>query len=114
MKFSSKAKNIATLPERKLGALRKKIGILFQSGALFDSMTVQENIAFPLRAKLASPMPIWSCADELRKRWKWSTSPVKKRDAGELEWWNAKTGSGSRGPSSAEPACILTMSRRPA
>lgn len=41
--------NIATLPERKLGALRKKIGILFQSGALFDSMNVQENIAFPLR-----------------------------------------------------------------
>jgi phospholipid/cholesterol/gamma-HCH transport system ATP-binding protein len=41
--------NIATLPERKLGALRKKIGILFQSGALFDSMNVEENIAFPLR-----------------------------------------------------------------
>ena len=41
--------NIARLPERKLGALRKKIGILFQSGALFDSMNVEENIAFPLR-----------------------------------------------------------------
>lgn len=41
--------NIATLPERKLGTLRKKIGILFQSGALFDSMSVQDNIAFPLR-----------------------------------------------------------------
>ncbi len=40
---------IATLPERKLGRLRKKIGILFQSGALFDSMNVEENIAFPLR-----------------------------------------------------------------
>jgi phospholipid/cholesterol/gamma-HCH transport system ATP-binding protein len=41
--------DIATLPERKLGQLRKKIGILFQSGALFDSMNVEENIAFPLR-----------------------------------------------------------------
>lgn len=41
--------NIAMLPERKLGALRKKVGILFQSGALFDSMNVEENIAFPLR-----------------------------------------------------------------
>jgi phospholipid/cholesterol/gamma-HCH transport system ATP-binding protein len=41
--------NITTLPERKLGALRKKVGILFQSGALFDSMNVEENIAFPLR-----------------------------------------------------------------
>ena len=41
--------DIGGLPERKLGALRKKVGILFQSGALFDSMNVGENIAFPLR-----------------------------------------------------------------
>lgn len=40
---------ISQLPERKLGTLRKKVGILFQSGALFDSMNVEENIAFPLR-----------------------------------------------------------------
>ena len=42
-------KNIADLPERKLGEVRKKIGMLFQSGALFDSMSVEENIAFPLK-----------------------------------------------------------------
>ena len=41
--------NITDLPERQLGAIRKKVGILFQSGALFDSMNVGENIAFPLR-----------------------------------------------------------------
>jgi phospholipid/cholesterol/gamma-HCH transport system ATP-binding protein len=41
--------DIAPLGERSLGAIRKKIGILFQSGALFDSMSVGENIAFPLR-----------------------------------------------------------------
>ncbi|MFL6541260.1 MAG: ABC transporter ATP-binding protein [Chthoniobacterales bacterium] len=41
--------NIIGLSERKLAAIRKKVGILFQSGALFDSMTVEENIAFPLR-----------------------------------------------------------------
>jgi phospholipid/cholesterol/gamma-HCH transport system ATP-binding protein len=41
--------DITQLKERKLGTLRKKIGMLFQSGALFDSMTVGENIAFPLR-----------------------------------------------------------------
>ncbi len=40
---------ITHLPERQLGGLRKKIGMLFQSGALFDSMNVEENIAFPLR-----------------------------------------------------------------
>jgi len=40
---------ITRLPERKLGGIRKKIGMLFQSGALFDSMNVEENLAFPLR-----------------------------------------------------------------
>src|SRR5438046_3463636 len=34
--------------ERQLGTIRQKVGILFQGGALFDSMTVEENIAFPL------------------------------------------------------------------
>jgi len=41
--------SIIGLGERKLAAIRQKVGILFQSGALFDSMTVEENIAFPLR-----------------------------------------------------------------
>src|SRR5258705_10328065 len=41
--------NIIGMNERQLGEIRKKIGILFQSGALFDSMTVEENIAVPLR-----------------------------------------------------------------
>lgn len=50
---------ISHLPERKLGTLRKKVGILFQSGALFDSMNVEENIAFPLReAGLRDPKVI--------------------------------------------------------
>ena len=41
--------NIIDLDERQLGAIRRKIGILFQGAALFDSMTVAENVAFPLR-----------------------------------------------------------------
>ena len=40
---------ITTLNERKLGPHRRKIGMLFQEGALFDSLTVAENVAFPLR-----------------------------------------------------------------
>jgi phospholipid/cholesterol/gamma-HCH transport system ATP-binding protein len=35
--------------ERELAIIRQKIGILFQGAALFDSMTVEENVAFPLR-----------------------------------------------------------------
>mgnify|MGYP002654656684 CR=1 FL=1 len=40
---------ITTLNERQLGPHRRKIGMLFQDGALFDSLTVAENVAFPLR-----------------------------------------------------------------
>ena len=35
--------------ERKMMQIRKKIGMLFQGAALFDSMTVWENLAYPLR-----------------------------------------------------------------
>jgi len=41
--------SIVGLSERRLAPVRRKVGILFQGGALFDSMTVEENIAFPLR-----------------------------------------------------------------
>src|SRR5690242_16598488 len=41
--------SIIGLSERRLADIRRKVGILFQGGALFDSMTVEENIAFPLR-----------------------------------------------------------------
>ena len=37
------------LKNEELEAIRKKIGFLFQSGALYDSMTVKENLEFPLR-----------------------------------------------------------------
>jgi len=39
---------ICGLPERRLGLIRRKIGMLFQEGALFDSFNVAENVAFPL------------------------------------------------------------------
>ncbi len=42
-------KNVADLDRNELGKLRQKIGFLFQSGALYDSMTVKENLEFPLR-----------------------------------------------------------------
>lgn len=41
--------NIAGMNERQLLKVRHKFGMLFQGAALFDSMTVAENIAFPLR-----------------------------------------------------------------
>jgi len=42
-------KNVADLNDEDLNALRKRVGFLFQSAALYDSMTVRENLEFPLR-----------------------------------------------------------------
>jgi ABC-type transporter Mla maintaining outer membrane lipid asymmetry ATPase subunit MlaF len=42
---------ITTLSEEGLRAIRKRITMVFQNGALFDSMSVRENVAFPLREK---------------------------------------------------------------
>lgn len=46
--------DIAGLDEEQLAQLRRRIGMVFQSGALFDSLTVAQNVAFPLeeRARL--------------------------------------------------------------
>jgi phospholipid/cholesterol/gamma-HCH transport system ATP-binding protein len=40
--------NVAEMNEEELKQLRTKVGFLFQSGALYDSMTVRENLEFPL------------------------------------------------------------------
>lgn len=41
-------RNIVSIPENKLIEVRKSIAYVFQSGALFDSMSVEENLAYPL------------------------------------------------------------------
>ncbi|MCB9840569.1 MAG: ABC transporter ATP-binding protein [Phycisphaeraceae bacterium] len=41
--------NICGLREAKMNEVRKKFGILFQSGALFNSMTIYDNVALPIR-----------------------------------------------------------------
>lgn len=44
--------SIPDLDDDELNELRKKVGYLFQGGALYDSMTVRENLAFPVRRTL--------------------------------------------------------------
>jgi phospholipid/cholesterol/gamma-HCH transport system ATP-binding protein len=41
--------DMSSMKDEELNALRKKVGFLFQSAALYDSMTVRENLEFPLR-----------------------------------------------------------------
>ena len=48
-----KGKDIVPLPEKKLLEIRRDIGYLFQEGALYDFMTVYENVAFPLKEHTA-------------------------------------------------------------
>jgi len=43
--------DISRLPSRALDRIRERYGVVFQGGALFDSMTVFDNVAFPLREK---------------------------------------------------------------
>lgn len=42
-------KEVNSIDDEELSELRKKIGFLFQSGALYDSMTVRQNLEFPLK-----------------------------------------------------------------
>jgi phospholipid/cholesterol/gamma-HCH transport system ATP-binding protein len=42
-------RDIVTMNDRQLNDIRRRFGMLFQEAALFDSMTVGENVAFPLR-----------------------------------------------------------------
>jgi phospholipid/cholesterol/gamma-HCH transport system ATP-binding protein len=43
--------NICGFTERELQAVRRKVTMVFQNGALFDSITVGENVAFPMRER---------------------------------------------------------------
>jgi len=53
-KLSILGQDISELKDDELIEIRKKIGFLFQSGALYDSMTAKENLEFPLRRQLRS------------------------------------------------------------
>jgi len=41
-------KDVSRMPERELFEIRSKIGMLFQESALFDSLNIEENVAYPL------------------------------------------------------------------
>ncbi len=55
--------DIAQVGKKELLELRKRIGFLFQGGALYDSMSVRENLEFPLRRQ--KPRPSLEATDAL-------------------------------------------------
>ncbi|HTA83491.1 MAG TPA: ATP-binding cassette domain-containing protein [Bacteroidia bacterium] len=68
-------KNIAELEAKDLNELRKKIGFLFQSAALYDSMSVRENLEFSIRELQAKK------SDEIDSRVKEALQNVNLLDA---------------------------------
>src|SRR5712692_7135096 len=58
--------DITDYPEAELERIRKKVTMVFQNGALFDSLSVGENVAFPLRERgNLSEEQIYQIVDEL-------------------------------------------------
>ena len=55
-------RNFITMSDRDRRDVRKEIGMVFQAGALFDSMSVEDNVMFPL--KMSSNMSLF----EMKKR----------------------------------------------
>jgi phospholipid/cholesterol/gamma-HCH transport system ATP-binding protein len=50
-------KDTSKVSAKELAAMRHRIGFLFQGGALYDSMSVRDNLAFPLRSLQEKPSP---------------------------------------------------------
>ena len=69
--------NVSAMDRQQLAKFRTRMGMVFQSSALFDSLTVGENVAFPLRehTKLSD--------DEIRERVKEKLSVVDLHDVEE-------------------------------
>jgi phospholipid/cholesterol/gamma-HCH transport system ATP-binding protein len=59
--------DITRMPEQQLFDLRARVGILFQEGALFDSLTIAENVAYPLKNQRVLRSDSRSVSDRVRE-----------------------------------------------
>jgi phospholipid/cholesterol/gamma-HCH transport system ATP-binding protein len=49
--------DITEMEEQELFEIRRKMGVLFQEGGLFDSLTIEDNVAYPVITNRADPLP---------------------------------------------------------
>jgi phospholipid/cholesterol/gamma-HCH transport system ATP-binding protein len=82
---------ISSLTGKELTEARQRFGMVFQGAALFDSMTVFDNVAFPLRERRGRKLPV----PEIRKR---VVDKLAVVDLGEevLDRWPAELSGGMR------------------
>lgn len=102
-------KEVSKLPEQELLEVRRSITMVFQSGALFDSLTVSENVAYPLRERAARDHPMTE--DEIQARVDDLLGRVELSDARDLMPSSLSTGM-KRAVAiaralAAEPECLL-------
>ena len=74
-KIFVQGREITNLDSRELSEVRKEMGFLFQNAALFDSISVGENVAFPLRRHLKYP------EEDIRQRVSQLLAQVSLEDA---------------------------------
>ena len=66
--------DVTNFTEAEFEEVRRKVTMVFQSGALFDSLTVSENIAFPLEGQTGlTDEDVDEYVEKSQKCWKWRT-----------------------------------------
>jgi len=107
-------KDVAHLSDRELVALRRRVAYLFQGSALFDSMSVGENVAYGLREQFWSKMTL----EEIRERVGRSLELVglpgtESMRPSDLSGGMRKRVALARTPSRSSPRSSSTTSRTP-
>ena len=102
-------REISALSEEALVDVRRRVTMVFQSGALFDSLTVGENVAYPLRERALRGLAV--SEDEIQQRVDDLLARVELEDMRELMPSDLSTGM-KRAVAiaralAAEPECIL-------
>ena len=102
-------REVSVLTEEQLMEVRRRVTMVFQSGALFDSLTVGENVAYPLRERALRGIPI--SENEIQERVQDLLAHVEREDMRDLMPTDLSTGM-KRAVAiaralAAEPECIL-------
>jgi phospholipid/cholesterol/gamma-HCH transport system ATP-binding protein len=102
-------REVSALSEEALVDVRRRVTMVFQSGALFDSLTVGENVAYPLRERALRGLAV--SEDEIQQRVDNLLAHVELEGMGELMPSDLSTGM-KRAVAiaralAAEPECIL-------